>query len=68
MTNAVTPEMLNNVAAALGTTDKNFVYSAVLATLVKNGICMDVAWDAVFGEGAYVAFAGNLYDALRSEK
>lgn len=57
---------LNQVAELLGTTDKNVVISAVLKTLVSTGIAVDVAYDMVFGEGAYKRFAGEIYTALRA--
>lgn len=62
----ITTEQLNQVAELLGTTDKSVVISAVLKTLVKSGIDIQVAFDAVFGEGAYRKFAGEIYSALRA--
>lgn len=58
---------LNQVANLLGTTDKNVVFSAVLKTLVENGIAINVAFDHLFGEGAYKKFAGEVYHALRAK-
>lgn len=57
---------LNQVANLLGTTDKNVVFSAVLKTLVENGVAMNVAFDHLFGEGSYKKFAGEVYHALRA--
>lgn len=59
---------LNQVATLLGTTDKNVVFSAILKTLVANGIAVNVAFDHVFGEGAYKTFAGEVYTALRAKQ
>jgi hypothetical protein len=57
---------LNQVAKVLGTNDKNVVFSACLKTLIESGIAADAAFDFVFGEGAYIKFAGQMYDALRA--
>jgi len=61
-----TAQQLNEVANLLGTTDKNVVFSAVLKTMLKSGIEVDVAFDMLFGEGAYKRFAGEVYHALRA--
>lgn len=58
---------LNQVAATLGTTDKNVVFSAILKTLVDAGISVDVAFDHVFGAGSYSSFAGSVYDQLKAK-
>lgn len=63
----ITAAQMNNVAALLGTTDKNVVISAVLKTLVQSGVDMQTAFDAVFSEGAYSKFAGEVYQALRAK-
>lgn len=63
----ITADQLNQAAALLGTTDKNVVISAVLKTLVRAGVEIDVAFDMLFGEGAYKRFAGHVYDALRAK-
>lgn len=55
---------LNQVAASLGTTDKNVVFSAILKTLVDAGISVDVAFDHVFGPGSYTELANTLYAKL----
>jgi len=62
----ITADQLNQVAELLGTTDKNAVFSAVLTTLVKSGVAINVAFDALFGDGAYRKFAGEVYAALRA--
>lgn len=63
MINAAT---LNQVANILGTTDKNVVFSACIHALTLKGIEINVAYDMVFGEGAYKKFAGEVYNALRA--
>ena len=62
----ITTAQLNEVANLLGTTDKNVVFSTVLKNLFQNGIATDVAFDFVFGEGAYKRFAGDIYTAIRA--
>jgi len=62
----ITAQKLNEVANLLGTTDKNVVFSAVLKTLVQAGIEINVAFDMLFGKGAYKQFAGEVYHALRA--
>lgn len=61
----ITADQLNQVATLLGTTDKNVVFSAVLKTLTDAGMAFNQAFDALFGAGAYEAFAGSVYDALK---
>lgn len=63
----ITAQQLNEVAALIGTTDKNVVFSVVLKSLVQSGIDIQVAFDALFGEGAYTKFAGEIYQALRAK-
>lgn len=58
---------LNQVANLLGTTDKNVVFSAVLKTLIEEGVAANVAFDFLFGEGAYKKFAGEVFQALRAK-
>lgn len=62
----ITTSQLNQVAEIIGTTDKSVVFSAVLKTLTDAGISINVAFDYVFGEGAYKRFAGQVYDALNA--
>jgi len=61
----VTTAQLNEVATLLNTTDKNLVFNTVITTLVKNGVDIVIAFDAVFGEGAYKKFAGEVWKALQ---
>lgn len=63
----ITTTQLNQVAELIGTTDKNVVFSAVLKTLIEDGISIDAAFDCLFGDGAFKQFAGNVYDALRAK-
>jgi hypothetical protein len=63
----ITTAQLNQVAALIGTTDKNVVFSAVLKTLTEAGVRIDTAFDMLFGDGSFKQFAGNVYDALRTK-
>ena len=63
----ITTAKLNHIAALLGTTNKDIVFSAVLKTLIEDGISVDAAVDAMFGDGSFKQFAGNVYDALRAK-
>lgn len=63
----ITTEQLNQAAELLGTTDRNTVLTAVIGTLVKNGVDVKVALNAVFGEGTFEKIAGQVYDALRAQ-
>ena len=63
----VTTAQLNQVAELLGTTDRQTVLEVVMGTLVESGIAVDVAIDAVFGEGSYKKLAGQVYDNLRDQ-
>ena len=63
----ITAEALNKIATALNTTDKNTVLTFAVGTLVKSGIDIKDAMDAVFGEGAYMKMAGQVYRQLRGE-
>lgn len=64
--NEMNTAQFNQVAELIGTTDKNTVYSVILKTLIDAGIAAHVAFDHVFGEGAYKKFAGQVYEALRA--
>jgi len=61
-----TATQLNKVAEIIGTTDKNVVFSVVIKSLTDSGVDIKVAFDMLFGEGAYMKFAGQIYDALRA--
>jgi len=61
-----TATQLNKVAEIIGTTDKNVVFSVVIKSLTDAGVDIKVAFDMLFGEGAYMKFAGQIYDALRA--
>ncbi len=63
----ITNTQLNQVAALLNTTDKNTVLTVAVGTLVKAGVDIKDAMDAVFGEGAYMKLAGQVYHQLRGE-
>lgn len=63
----VTAEALNKLADLLNITDKNTVIQVAIATLVKSGVDMQVATDAVLGQGAYLKLAGAVYDELNAK-
>lgn len=63
--NAAT-NLLNSIAAELSTTDKTLCINVAMSMLVKSGATVDAAMDALFGEGAYTKFAGQVYDQLRA--
>ena len=63
----ITASTLNQVASLLNTTDKNTVITVAIGTLVKSGIDLQVAFDAVLGEGAYMKMAGQVYESLRAK-
>lgn len=63
----ITATQLNEVASLLGTNDKQVVIAAVMKTLVKSGMSADIAFDFVFGDGAFKRFAGVIYEALRAQ-
>jgi len=46
---------------------KNAIISARILANIANGMTLPQAYDAVFGSGAYVKMAGEMYDALRAE-
>lgn len=46
--------------------NKNAIISARILTNLANGMDIVEAFDAVLGEGAYLKFAGELYDDLRA--
>ncbi len=64
--NTITTAQLNQVAELIGTTDKNAIFSAVLTTLTSAGIAVNVAFDMLFGAGAFEKFAGDLHGALNA--
>lgn len=64
----ITANQLNQVAELIGTTDKNVVFSVVIKHLVDAGLSVELAFESVFGEGAYKKFSGQVYDALRAKK
>lgn len=64
----VSAAQLNQMAALLGTTDRNLVINAAIATLTKMGMDIEAATDAVLGAGAYGRIAGMVYDQLRAKR
>lgn len=62
----ITATQLNQVANLIGSTDKNTVLTVALGVLVKSGVAIDVAMNAVFGEGAYEKLAADVWAAARA--
>ena len=60
-------DLLNLIAAELNTEDKNACISVAIKMLVDSGLAVNEAFDALFGEGAYLKMAGNIYHSLRNE-
>ena len=54
---------LNEAAAVIGTTDKNAVFSALIAAGVELGLTMQEAYDLVLGENAYSNLADMIHNA-----
>lgn len=48
-------------------TIKNAQISAAIVANMAKGMNLPAAYDAVFGAGAYVKMAGEMYDALRAK-
>lgn len=46
---------------------KNQIISARILAHMANGMTIDQAYDAVFGEGAYLKLAGEIYDQMRAK-
>lgn len=61
-------ELLNAIAEALNTTDKTTCINVALCMLTKEGgVSVESAFEMLFGEGAWLKFCGNVYDALRAQ-
>lgn len=45
----------------------NKVISAKILLAMSSGMDLPAAFDSVLGEGAYIKFAGDLYDTLRAK-
>lgn len=65
MTTAAT--LLNAIAAELNTTDKTLCVNVAMSMMVKSGVAVNAAMDALFGEGSYAKMAGQVYRQLRGE-
>lgn len=63
----ITADQLNAAARLLGTNDRQVVIAAIMRTLVAEGVDVAVAFDALFGAGAFKKFAGEVYHALRAK-
>lgn len=66
MNATLTANNLNELAATLGTTNKNVVISATISALVAGGFTVREAFDTVMGPGGYEKLAGEVYDQLRA--
>lgn len=63
MTNATA--LLNLIATEIGSTDKNEVITLAIGLLVKQGAPIELAVDAIMGEGAYKKLAEHVWTAMR---
>lgn len=41
--------------------------STLILANISNGLSLEAAIDAVFGEGSYTQIAGDIYEALRAK-
>jgi len=62
----ITTEQLNQVAALLGTTDKNLIISVCIKTLMDSGMGFRAAYDSIFGEGAFIKMADIVHDTFNA--
>jgi len=60
----ITASQLNAIAKLIGTEDKSIVISMAIRTLCETGMQPSEAFDAVFGQGAFESFAGDIHAAL----
>ena len=60
----INASQLNQIAALIGTNDRQVVISTAIKFLTDTGMALDAAFDAVFGDGAYVRMAGDLQAAM----
>lgn len=58
--------LLNTIAAEIGSTDKNEVITLAIGILVKMGAPVDRATDAILGEGSYTKLAHKVWEDLRA--
>ena len=59
-------QLLNTIANALNTTDKTLVINTAIAMLVKSGVSIDKAMDAVCGAGTYNKLAAQVWEAAQA--
>lgn len=57
-------QALNQIAAILGTTDKNLVISVAIKTLVDAGMPIRQAYESILGEGSFEKMAFQMHAAL----
>jgi hypothetical protein len=60
----ITANQLNAIAKLIGTEDKSIVISMAIKTLCESGMKPSEAFDAVFGQGSFASFAGDIHAAL----
>ena len=48
--------------------NKDPIISAKIIAAMASGMELPAAFDSVLGEGAYIKFAGDLYDTLRAKQ
>lgn len=63
----MTAAELSQVAAILGTTDKNVVFSFCIKTLIDAGVPVRDAFDRVLGEGRWNEMANDLYERFNAK-
>lgn len=47
--------------------NKNAAISSSILNNIANGMTLEAAYDAVFGDGSYDKMVGDIYDALRTK-
>ncbi len=62
-THTMNTALLNEIAARLGTTDKNLVISAAIKGLVDLGYNVRTAYEMVMGDGSF----GKMAEAVQAE-
>lgn len=50
------------------TAQKNVLISQKLVALMNQGMQINEAFDSLFGAGAYIKFAGEIYQELRAKQ
>lgn len=58
--------ILNQVARAINSTDKNVVIETTIALLIQEGLPVEKAYDLVMGDGAYVRLASEIWQSAQA--